>query len=58
MTDDQQKTQQQDAPANVTAPEGSREDGVTDGANTNFGPTLDSVPHEGGVTKPDSEDGR
>ncbi|MGX9687913.1 hypothetical protein ACTQ9L_12315 [Deinococcus wulumuqiensis] len=44
------------APADITAPEGSRADGVSDGANTNFGPTLDSVPHEGGETKSGGED--
>lgn len=38
------------APGDITAPEGSRADGVTDGANTTFGPTLDAVPHEGGET--------
>ena len=43
------------APADITAPEGSRADGVSDGANTNFGPTLGAVPHEGGETKETDE---
>ncbi|WP_278913710.1 hypothetical protein [Deinococcus wulumuqiensis] len=46
------------APADITAPEGSRADGVSDGANTNFGPTLDSVPHEGGETADDQKQSR
>ena len=44
------------APADITAPAGSRADGVSDGANTNFGPTLDAVPHEGGETADHKED--
>ena len=43
------------APGNITAPEGSRADGVTDGANTAFGPTLDAVPHQGGETADDQD---
>lgn len=46
------------APADITAPEGSRADGVSDGANTNFGPTLDAVPHEGGETADDQKQSR
>ncbi|GGI90591.1 hypothetical protein [Deinococcus wulumuqiensis] len=46
------------APADITASEGSRADGVSDGANTNFGPTLDSVPHEGGETADDQKQSR
>ena len=46
------------APADITAPEGSRADGVSDGANTNFGPTLGAVPHEGGETKQTDEDSK
>lgn len=37
---------QTDAPASVTAPEGSRAADVADDANTNFGPILGSVPGE------------
>ena len=44
------------APGEVVAPEGSREEGVSDGANSNFGPTLDSVPTAGGTEKPEESD--
>ncbi|WP_339097047.1 hypothetical protein ACINK0_07635 [Deinococcus sp. VB343] len=57
MTDDKQSNPGTDtaAPADITAPAGSRADGVSEGANTNFGPTLDAVPHADGETKPSAE---
>ncbi|MDO4244888.1 MAG: hypothetical protein Q4C89_02565 [Deinococcus sp.] len=57
MADDKQNSTGTDtAPADITAPAGSRADGVSEGANTNFGPTLDAVPHADGETKPSTED--
>lgn len=58
MADDKQNNPGAEtaAPADITAPAGSRADGVSDGANTNFGPTLDAVPHPGGETKPSTDD--
>ncbi|WP_291425332.1 hypothetical protein [Deinococcus sp.] len=50
-------SQPTDAPASVTAPEGSRADAVADGANTNFGPTLTEVPapQNGPSTEPEGK---
>ena len=57
MGEHQPNSDQTPAPDSVSAPEGSRADAVSDGANSNFGPTLDAVPHEGQTPGEEGEAG-